>query len=441
MRLFALLLILLMAHSAAADTIQLRCSLDENGTMQIDDIIFLTGSPLPLSQVGDYCFSLTDLDTPKKIGEDCFEPNFILRGKRNVIFEALSLMWMGHKPQHKEMSQDWEIYNTRIYRLIEFEYTGYSKAKLDLKIENGQTQSQILIFCKSDGVCEGLENHMTCPLDCASSIADSFCDGKEDGGCDPDCKPQQDLDCETGTCDGFMDGICDPDCAGYSQDPDCPCGDGYCDLKTESITSCHTDCISCSPSGGCKYNHYCAVGSVCRPKMSSGTCKAAAQCMSDYCISGNCLPFNPMALSSAIIILCGFLLFFARLIVIWKKGETSAVGAMIGQAYAICGLIYLSLLFSPSRLVRLETMGGLAGLVTLLFIPLAYCLLVVDRLLPANMVSEVSYSTVFVLVCSFIVVLWTAFGSVIAVWTQRIHKRWIKLVYKIKIKRMGKKII
>ena len=103
MRAAPFLILLLLAASASADTIQFRCSLDANGTMVVEDVIFLRAQPIPQEDIGDYCLALTDLDTPKKLGEDCFEPNFVTKGERNLLFEAMAMMWRGKKPQYDEL--------------------------------------------------------------------------------------------------------------------------------------------------------------------------------------------------------------------------------------------------------------------------------------------------------------------------------------------------
>ncbi len=65
-------------------------------------------------------------------------------------------------------------------------------------------------FCNNDGecqpcfegLCNNIENHLTCPEDCPSGGEDNYCDLKRDGVCDPDCK-EYDFDC-----DECMDNIC-----------------------------------------------------------------------------------------------------------------------------------------------------------------------------------------------------------------------------------------
>ncbi len=52
-----------------------------------------------------------------------------------------------------------------------------------------------LSFCNSDGLCDGDENHLTCPSDCSMEQKDTLCLPYADSVCDPDCQNQEDTDC------------------------------------------------------------------------------------------------------------------------------------------------------------------------------------------------------------------------------------------------------
>lgn len=100
-------------------------------------------------------------------------------------------------------------------------------------------------LCDENGMCEGFENHRSCPSDCREFDKDGYCASLSyDGGCDPDCHPSLDIDCtcpnhkcdeyenheicpddcpsggDDDYCDGLEDDKCDPDCIG-PQDPGC----------------------------------------------------------------------------------------------------------------------------------------------------------------------------------------------------------------------------
>ncbi|MFW5852476.1 MAG: hypothetical protein ACOCUR_00425 [Nanoarchaeota archaeon] len=69
-----------------------------------------------------------------------------------------------------------------------------------LSINGGDDE---ISFCNNNGICEpcseglcnNIENHLTCPDDCSSGDKDNYCDLQRDGVCDPDCV-HYDFDCE-----------------------------------------------------------------------------------------------------------------------------------------------------------------------------------------------------------------------------------------------------
>jgi len=148
-----------------------------------------------------------------------------------------------------------------------------------------------------DGRCTIGETFKNCPSDCPSGSMDGYCDSVNDGICDPDCRQNQDPDCNNtmeenesfcgdgicdanenylkcsfdchsggkdGYCDAVKDGICDPDCL-LGVDSDCTsannqtttpnasasgCGNGICE-STETYYSCPQDCHSGGRDGYC----------------------------------------------------------------------------------------------------------------------------------------------------------------------------------------------
>jgi len=56
--------------------------------------------------------------------------------------------------------------------------------------------SQYAMICNNNKVCDVGENYQNCPQDCPSGSNDGYCDRIKDGICDPDCKAEEDSDCE-----------------------------------------------------------------------------------------------------------------------------------------------------------------------------------------------------------------------------------------------------
>jgi len=59
------------------------------------------------------------------------------------------------------------------------------------------TTTTIAVNPCGNGVCEPpVENYASCSRDCSSGSADKYCDKVKDGRCDPDCKAEDDPDCQ-----------------------------------------------------------------------------------------------------------------------------------------------------------------------------------------------------------------------------------------------------
>ena len=119
--------------------------------------------------------------------------------------------------------------------------------------------SQEVSFCNNDGqcqpcfegLCDNVENHLTCPEDCPSGTHDNYCDLERDGVCDPDCE-EYDFDCDacienvclyagmevqTISCSEIGGNVCSPreDCGGfmtYADDVGMDCCIGDCVVPT-----------------------------------------------------------------------------------------------------------------------------------------------------------------------------------------------------------------
>ncbi|MFH1433009.1 MAG: hypothetical protein ABIG84_07380 [archaeon] len=155
-------------------------------------------------------------------------------------------------------------------------------------------------LCKKNSVCEGYENELNCPGDCANKDANK-CDGKSDAVCDADCAPGEDPDCIKCGND-----ICDKDESCSSCPKDCgecdagpTCGDGKCDTG-ESYKTCKADCPKGSDDGYCDG----VKDGICDTDCASG--KDAD------CISGK---------SYLVYYLVGFLLIAILLFIGYRKGE------------------------------------------------------------------------------------------------------------------------
>ncbi len=128
-------------------------------------------------------------------------------------------------------------------------------------------------YC-GDGVCNGVETHVLCPLDCKDNSIKTLCgngqceDGEDTTNCPYDCKPAP--FCGNGICDsGETNDDCPADCK-----PEKFCGNGICDTN-ENAKLCPSDC---------KRATYCG----------DGACNAGEtrlNCLADcgpYCGDGTC---------------------------------------------------------------------------------------------------------------------------------------------------------
>ncbi len=87
-------------------------------------------------------------------------------------------------------------YDIEVFILDDIDFSSNYEITVD-----GQTED--VSFCNNDGqcqpcfegLCENIENYLTCPEDCPSGGEDNFCDLQRDGVCDPDCDGY-DFDCD-----------------------------------------------------------------------------------------------------------------------------------------------------------------------------------------------------------------------------------------------------
>ncbi len=113
------------------------------------------------------------------------------------------------------------------------------------------TSHLIPVSCIGDLVCTGPgETCLNAPGDCGACAPagpcdyDEICDQDEGQDCQ-DCDAYCDNDCSCEEHDSYI-----PECAdcypyincGVPQEPDCWCGDGYCDTRCEDYGSCAVDC-------------------------------------------------------------------------------------------------------------------------------------------------------------------------------------------------------
>lgn len=97
-------------------------------------------------------------------------------------------------------------------------------------------------YCCGDGLCNGEETELTCPIDsCVSLCGNGKCDMEEGEDADS-CL----MDCQCN-----YDGTCDPWETVDACSIDCTCGNFVCDyLLGENMKNCPSDC-------GCNANHHC----------------------------------------------------------------------------------------------------------------------------------------------------------------------------------------
>ncbi len=87
-------------------------------------------------------------------------------------------------------------YDIEVFILDDIDFSREYEITID-----GSTEK--VSFCNNDGqcqpclegLCENIENHLTCPEDCPSGGKDNYCDLQRDGICDPDCE-DYDFDCD-----------------------------------------------------------------------------------------------------------------------------------------------------------------------------------------------------------------------------------------------------
>ena len=196
---------------------------------------------------------------------------------------------------------------------------------------------------------------------------------------------------------------------------------------------------------------FCIVDGVCRGYESYLTCPADCPqpeedkhiknpVIQETTIKPKDMPFSRFSsqthrlAAAAAVVLAGIASYFIRLFQMYRRKRTPAVGAMIGQAYALTGLIYMFLLFSPMRIFPDSLF--FASL-TIAFLPIAYSLLFFDMHIISEFTADFMYPILFFLICCFTVSLWTVLGAFSAVSAEWMHKKWTLMVYRSKIRRFG----
>ena len=142
-----------------------------------------------------------------------------------------------------------------------------------------------------DGKCEQGESKKNCPADCNQSNAGSCqgaCGNQSKSGCwcDDLCEKQGDCcsdkqkicgagpKCGDGKCEsGENSKNCPKDC----KDTKPVCGNGICEVPTETSKTCEKDC-GAPPAKSCKSKSDCASSEVCCNKSQGTVCVPAGQC-------------------------------------------------------------------------------------------------------------------------------------------------------------------
>jgi|GEM_PF-3687971 len=412
-----ILLCILIPHLVQAEKVNVDYTLYDNGSVRIDDLRYRPFEMTSSAVSGTHCIALQDIESGNELGRDCFIPDFTLKGPAGPLDESLSLFWIDLEPPKEEDLENVRL--TRIKRSSEFNLSDIRGARISLSIQGKKAFEADHILCDGDGRCAGFEDEGFCPTDCPKGGPDGYCGGGADGICDPDCRPSADSDCETGIADGICDrardGLCDPDCGHFINDVDCRCGDGVCDIYSENIVDCPKDCRRCMGHTQCDPGKYChRLYRMCMDKRSSGFCREGVECNTGYCIHGQCSPLDGEAAAIAFILGLACLNVILKIHHLYRRRMYVALCEILGVSYAVLGLFYLALLFSPTSIVDISGMESLSAVLSVVFIPIALCVFAMNNVIPGHLLVEsIGYTSATITLLLGIVGIWALVGAAI----------------------------